>query len=78
MALLVLAIGLGCDFDFVGDTLCPTQGRLISRFCYKKRLFAHSSEPPPSCLEKFQFKINNQFKMCAFADIDDAKNQVQI
>ena len=80
MALLVLAIayiGPGCDFDFVGDTISPTQGRLIYRFCYKKRLFARFSEPPPSCLETFQSKIDNQFKMCELADVDDMKNQVQ-
>ena len=29
--------------------------------------------PPPSRLETFQSKINNQFKMCALADVYDTK-----
>ena len=30
------------------------------------------SDPHPLCLETFQSKIDNQFKMCALADVDDA------
>ena len=30
------------------------------------------SDPHPTCLETFQPKIDNQFKMCALVDEDDA------
>ena len=31
-----------------------------------------SDPPTPPCLEMFQSKIDNQFKMCALADENDA------
>ena len=76
MALLVLAIGLGCDFDFVVIPFArlreDSQIDLATR-----NVYLHVPlRPPPSYLETFQSKIDNQFKMCAVADLDDTKNQV--
>ena len=41
-----------------------------------RNVYLHVSlRPSPSCLEIFQSKIDNQFKMCALAHADDTKNQ---
>ena len=39
-----------------------------------RNVYLHVSlRPPTSCLETFQSKIDNQFKMCALAEVDDTK-----
>ena len=42
-----------------------------SQILLQVMFFAHFSQTPPR-LETFQSKIDNQFKMCALADADDA------
>ena len=37
--------------------------------------FSQTPTPHPPCLETFQPKIDNQFKMCALVDVDDAQNR---
>ena len=43
-----------------------------SQILLQVMFFAHFSQTPPPRLETFQSKIDNQFKMCALADADDA------
>ena len=50
-------------------------GKTHKSILLQKTFFARSSEtppPPPPRLETFQSKIDNQFKICTLADVDDA------
>ena len=61
--------------EYESDVFTPTSevdlGRLTNQFCYRK-LYARLSQTPTPCPEKFQYKIDNQFNMCAPTDVDDA------
>ena len=84
--MVLLILGLGSDFDFVGYSLIQVialrEGRLDCKsilLSYRNHLFAaRFSETLSPCLETFQSKIDHQFKMCSLADVDDAYNQVYI
>ena len=48
-------------------------GKTHKSILLQEMFFARFSQTPtPPRLETFQSKIDNQFKLCAFADVDDA------
>ena len=50
------------------------KGRLTNRFCFATGnvFLTFLSDTHSPCLETFQPKIDNQFKMCALVDVDHA------